>query len=92
MKLLIIYHAGLVEDAKDIFREYARQGIYLTVIVPSEFYSSNGRFLKYSSKDDEKTYRFIPVYFKMGFKFFPLFQVKDAAEREAPTVDLSLKK
>ncbi len=28
----------------------------------------------------------------MGFKFFPLFQVKDAAEREAPAVDLSLKK
>ena len=27
----------------------------------------------------------------MGFKFFPLFQVKDAAERETPTVDLSLK-
>jgi LemA protein len=27
-----------------------------------------------------------------GFKFFPLFQVKDAAEREVPTVDLSLKK
>jgi len=28
----------------------------------------------------------------MGFKFFPLFQVKDAAEREVPAVDLSLKK
>ena len=28
----------------------------------------------------------------MGFKFFPLFQVKDAHEREAPAVDLSLKK
>lgn len=28
----------------------------------------------------------------LGFKLFPLFQVKDAAEREAPTVDLSLKK
>lgn len=28
----------------------------------------------------------------MGFKLFPLFQVKDASEREAPTVDLSLKK
>jgi hypothetical protein len=28
----------------------------------------------------------------MGFKFFPLFQVKDTAEREVPTVDLSLKK
>jgi LemA protein len=27
-----------------------------------------------------------------GFKFFPLFQVKDAHEREVPTVDLSLKK
>jgi LemA protein len=28
----------------------------------------------------------------MGFKLFPLFQVKDASERETPTVDLSLKK
>jgi LemA protein len=28
----------------------------------------------------------------LGFKTFPLFQVKDAHEREAPTVDLSLKK
>jgi LemA protein len=27
-----------------------------------------------------------------GFKFFPLFQVKDAKEREVPAVDLSLKK
>jgi LemA protein len=27
-----------------------------------------------------------------GFKSFPLFQVKDAHEREVPTVDLSLKK
>jgi LemA protein len=28
----------------------------------------------------------------LGFKLFPLFQVKNAAEREVPTVDLSLKK
>jgi LemA protein len=28
----------------------------------------------------------------LGFKFFPLFQVKDTHEREVPTVDLSLKK
>jgi LemA protein len=28
----------------------------------------------------------------LGFKLFPLFQVKDAQEREVPTVDLSLKK
>jgi LemA protein len=27
-----------------------------------------------------------------GFKLFPLFQVKDAGEREVPAVDLSLKK
>lgn len=27
-----------------------------------------------------------------GFKLFPLFQVKDAAEREAPNVDISIKK
>jgi LemA protein len=28
----------------------------------------------------------------LGFQEFPLFEVKDAAEREVPTVDLSLKK
>jgi LemA protein len=27
-----------------------------------------------------------------GFKMFPLFQIKEAGEREVPTVDLSLKK
>jgi len=74
MKLLIIYHAGLAEDAKAIFWEYARQGVDLTVIVPSEFYSLSGRCFKYSHKDDEKTYRFIPIDLKTGFKFFRLFQ------------------
>jgi len=28
----------------------------------------------------------------LGFKLFPLFQIKDAHEREVPTVDLSIKK
>jgi LemA protein len=28
----------------------------------------------------------------LGFKLFPLFQIKEAAEREVPAVDLSLKK
>ena len=73
MKLLIIYHAGLHEDAKDIFKEYALRGIDLAVIVPSEFYSLHGHHKKYSLKDDEKTYRFIPIDFKTGFKFIPLF-------------------
>ncbi len=34
MKLLIIYHAGFTHDAKDIFSEYIRQGVELTVVVP----------------------------------------------------------
>jgi len=73
MKLLIIYHAGLAEDSKAIFREFAMQGVDLTVIVPSKFYSLNGRCFEYSKKDDEKSYRFIPVGLKTGFKFIPLF-------------------
>lgn len=64
MKLLIIYHAGLSEDAKNIFREYARQGVDVTVIVPSD---------KYRLQDNEKTFRFISVKFKAGFMFLPLF-------------------
>lgn len=78
MKLLIIYHAGLTEDAKCIFREYARQGVELSVIVPSEFRTSTGSVLKYTSGDDEKTYRFMPIPFGMGFSFFQFFrQIKE---------------
>lgn len=72
-KLLIVYHAGLAEDAKAIFQEYAKQGIDLTVIVPSKFCSSTGSCFAYSEEDDEKTYRFIPIEFKAGFNFLRLF-------------------
>jgi len=74
MKLLIVYHAGLAEDSKAIFKEYARQGVDLTVIVPSRFCQSIGHCLAYSKEDDEKTYRFIPINFKAGFNFFRFFQ------------------
>lgn len=73
MKLLIIYHAGLSEDAKSIFREYARQGIELSVIVPLEFRTSTGSVLKYNSNDDEKEYRFVPLPFGAGFAPIQLF-------------------
>ncbi len=73
MKLLIIYHAGLAEDSKNIFREYARQGVDLSVIVPMETRSSTGQIFKYSHKDSEKSYRFIPVAYGLGFKLLPLF-------------------
>src|SRR3989344_703234 len=83
MKLLIIYHGGLMSCAKSIFREYAAQGVDLTVIVPSKIaagsmYSSSG-YSSYSKNDNEKTYRFFPVKLRKpdsygeGFKFFQLF-------------------
>ncbi len=80
MKLLIIYHAGLTDDAKDIFREYARQGIDLTVIVPSTFHSPAGSPLLYDQNDDERAYRFVPLPFKVGFAFLPLFDAVKAAK------------
>lgn len=38
MKLLIIYHSGLADDAKHIFNEYARQGVDVTMIVPKKWF------------------------------------------------------
>ncbi len=74
MKLLIIYHAGLAEDGRDIFREYVRQGIDLTVIVPFIFTSPTGRSFSYDSKESQENYRVIPVNFKTGFDFFGLLK------------------
>ncbi|KKP43498.1 MAG: hypothetical protein UR31_C0004G0004 [Parcubacteria group bacterium GW2011_GWA2_33_14] len=83
MKLLIIYHGGLMSCAKSIFREYAAHGVDLTVIVPSKIaagpmYSSSG-YSSYSINDKEKAYLFLPVKLRKpdsygeGFKFFQLF-------------------
>ncbi len=93
MKLLIVYHCGLSGDVKASYREYVRQGIDLTVIVPSKIglalpHTYSGGYF-YSSKDDESGYRFFPVDLRKpqsygeGFKFFQLFK---AIKRIQPDV------
>lgn len=84
MKLLYISYGGLADSERIFYPEYVRQGIDLTVIVPSYIpanrtYSTSG-FLAYSHKYDEKGYRFFPVdLVKPGyinsFKFFKLYRV-----------------
>lgn len=87
MKLLIVYHGGLIEGAKKIYCEYIKQKINLTVIVPSKItvskiYSSSG-YLSYSFKHNEKGYSFIPVDLRKpdsygeGFKFIQLFKAME---------------
>jgi glycosyltransferase involved in cell wall biosynthesis len=73
MKLLIVYHAGLSQDSRAIFREYAKQGIDLTVIVPTKSKTQTGSPLNYNKSDEEKTFKFVPLEFKTGFKFHQLF-------------------
>lgn len=68
MKLLIIYHSGLADDAKYIFREYARQGIDLTVIVPQK----NGSLI-YKTVHDESAFKYVALQCKAVFNFFQLF-------------------
>lgn len=91
MKLLIIYHCGLSEDARSIFREYVRQGIDLNVIVPSKISidKTNNVFnsFNYNSKEySERGCHFISVDLRKpnsygeGFKFFQLFRAIKKAE------------
>lgn len=84
MKLLIIYHHGLSREAKAFYREYAKQGIDLAVIVPSDMILQKTYLAfdgySYSQKEDEKGYRFFPVDLRKpqsygeGFKFFQLLK------------------
>ncbi len=65
MKITYISYGGLGDYEKAYFREYARQGVQLDVIIPSKIpvnkvYSPSG-YLAYSSQNDEPGYRFIPV-------------------------------
>ena len=62
MKLLIMYHSGLATDARVIFKEYARRGIDLTVIVPNH-------------APDEKEFEYVALQFRAAFNFFKLFFV-----------------
>jgi len=92
MKLLIVYHAGLGEEAKKFYREYVKQGIDLTVIAPSKLavdkvFSPSG-CLAYNPKHSEKGYNFLPVDLRepsnygWGFKFFQLFRAIKKAKPE----------
>jgi glycosyltransferase involved in cell wall biosynthesis len=65
MKVLIINYGGLTEDRRAMHREYARQGIDLSVIVPSfiptdKTYSVSG-FFAYNKDYDEAGYNIFPV-------------------------------
>jgi len=90
MKVLIIYHCGLAEDAKSIFQEYVRQGINLEVIVPSKIFvpenESPSGYLCYDKELDKNSYSFIPVDLRKpesygeGFKFFQLFKAIKKAQ------------
>ncbi len=87
MKVLIISYGGLAEDARVIFREYARQGIELYIISPSKIavnktYYPSG-FLEYEKEKFKENYIFFAVdllnsgkkhYFKM-FNPWQMFKV-----------------
>ncbi len=68
MKLLIIYHSGLADDVKYIFREYVKQGVNLTVVVPLKSGS-----LIYNTKHNEEKFKYVPLKLKAAFNFFSLF-------------------
>lgn len=90
MKVLIVYHCGLSEESKAFYREYAKQGVGLDVIVPSKSAvvqnESPSGYLVYSEKDKEKGYNFIPVDLRNpisygeGFKLFQLFKAIKASK------------
>lgn len=82
MKVLVVYHMGLSEDAKSFFYEYAKQGIDLTVIAPTELIGGEGYLsqLAYNPGEAAKyPYRIIPVDLRKaksygeGFRFFQLW-------------------
>lgn len=83
MKLLIVYHCGLSQDAKAFYREYVKQGVDLAVIVPSKIvlnlaYSPSPSVFG-NSEDHQMGWQFFPVdlrkpnVYSEGFKFFQLF-------------------
>ncbi len=80
MKVLIIYHCGLSEEAKAYYREYVCQGIDLAVIIPTKIIIEGVESYTYSKRDDEKGYQFFPVDLRKpnsygeGFKFFQLLR------------------
>src|SRR3989344_6517492 len=82
MKVLIVYHVGLADDAKSFFREYVKQGIDLSVILPKKIIGGEGYAPKgftYNANVNQQPYQIIPVPLRKpesygeGFTFFQLF-------------------
>jgi len=65
MNLTIIYHCGLTDNAKAFYREFARQGVKITAIVPKKIkvdsVHAKSNFLTVSKRDFEPAYSLIPV-------------------------------
>lgn len=78
MKLLVIYHSGLAEDIKNIFREYVRQGIDLTVIVPQ----IHGP-LVWGEHHQKEAFTYIPLKLKAGYNIVKLFFAIKKAKPDA---------
>ena len=84
MKLLVIYHNGLSDEARSFYNEYVKQGIDLTVIAPSKIFvdktDSISGFYQCDSARSEDICRFVSVDLRKpnsygeGFKFFQLLQ------------------
>ncbi len=80
MNLTIIYHCGLMENTKALYREFARRGIKISIIVPKKIkldsIYTKGGFLVISKKDFEPAYNLIPVdlinIHKYNLGFYPL--------------------
>jgi len=65
MNITIIYHNGLAENSKAFYREFSRQGIKVSVIVPKKVkvepvFAKDG-LLSVSERDFESSFRLIPV-------------------------------
>jgi len=89
MKVLVVYHSGLVDESRAIYRQYVKLGIDLSVIVPSRIsideVSTPLSSKTYGPEYDEPGYRFYPVDLRKphsygeGFKFFQLLKaIKEA--------------
>lgn len=65
MNLTVIYHCGLTDNAKAFYREFARQGVKVTAIVPKKInldpIQAKTSFLTVSESDFESAYNLIAV-------------------------------
>ena len=78
MRLTIIYPCGITENTKAFYREFVRQGLEVSVIVPRKVrinpVHTKGGVLTVSERDFESDYKFIPIDLinidRYGFGFY----------------------